>query len=181
MDTSSELDAYLQIYQNFLNMALVPFLAEQVISRDPAIFSFNGGATLTRTELGSTSGWPADLSVERIVQTDQAVNFGFKWSVSGILLPFINPSSKWHIQIYFEQLGGGEISLGSYSVRDVAFGPHTHGTRTYSEVLTFPPGVIPEGLYEVVAVIRLMDTAHHPGPVAAFAEMGKVQFYNDSL
>jgi len=162
-------------------MALVPFLAEQVISTNPAVFNFNGGATLTRTELNSTSGWPENLAVERIVQTDQPVNFGFSWSVSGLLIPFIDPTSKWHIQVYFEQLGGGEIFLGGYSVKDVPFGPHTHGRRAYREVLTFPANSIPEGLYDVVAVIRLVDTAHHPGPVAAFAEMGKVQFYKDSL
>lgn len=156
---------------------IASFLAEQVISNNPRIFEFNGGAVITANELPSTADWPANLAIERLIQRDQPVRLSFRWSVSGLLTRFLDPNSKWHLQVYFEQMGGGEINLGAYSQADVNFVPVSGHIYTHS--LTVPANAIPEGVYEVVAVIRFKDARNRPGPIAAFAELGKVTFYED--
>lgn len=152
-------------------------------------FNFSGAAGLTQIEGPSTSGPPsvANLDVQRILQTDQYCFFQFQWSISGLILPSLNPNNQWDIQIYFEQLGGGEINLGPYSHLDKDMSivnnsaiPLTTAGTTYTQYLMFPPGVIPEGIYDVVGVIRMVTPSHQPLWVAAFAELGKVQFYKDN-
>lgn len=156
---------------------IAPFLSEQVISTNPSIFNFNGGAVVTANEQLSTAEWPANLAIERLIQRDQAIRIGFRWSVSGLLTRFLNPNNKWHLQVFFEQMGGGEVTLGGASQADVNFVPVSgHG---YNHVLILPPNSVPEGVYDVVAVIRFQDPAGRPGPIAAFAELGKITVYED--
>jgi hypothetical protein len=154
-----------------------PFLAEQVISTNPTIFRFDGGSILTASELSSTNEWPADLAIERIYQRDQPVRIGFRWSVSGLLVSLLNPANRWHLQVYFEQMGGGEVNLGPYSQANVNFVP-TSG-HIYNHVMVLPPNSVPDGVFDVVAVIRFQDNLGRPGPIAAFAELGKVTVYED--
>lgn len=166
-------------------MAIGPvnFTAEQALSSNPSIFRLFGVATMTGQEGVSTSGYP-NVPIERVIQTDQMFTVGVQWSVAGLLTGLIDPNAKWHVQVYFEQLGGGEINLGGASHQDVTFGtftpiPGVTGGRQYNARLSFPPNSIPEGLYEVVCVLRLLNSSHGPGPVAGFAELGKVEFYQD--
>ena len=158
-------------------MLSAPFSAEQTISNNPAIFRFDGGAILTSQELSSTAQWPSNLAIERLIQRDQPMRLGFRWSVSGLLTRFLNPNNKWHLQVFYEQMGGGEITLGGFSQADVNFVPVSG--HQYAHILTFPPNSVPEGVYDVVAVIRFQDPQGRPGPIAAFAELGKVTVYED--
>lgn len=155
------------------------FQAEQVISTNPTIFRFNGGALLTADELASTQEWPADLSnaTQRVIQRDQPIYFRFRWSVSGLLVPLMSAQNKWHLQVYFEKMGGGEINLGPYAEADVNF-VQTSG-HVYDHRMVFPPNSVDDGVYDVVAVIRFKDSRNRPGPIAAFAELGKITVYED--
>ncbi len=153
-------------------------------------FNFNGGAGLTQIEGGSIGSNPPEvlnLDVQRILQTNQACYFQFQWSISGLILPSLNPENQWHLQVYFEQLGGGEINLGAFSHLDKDLSivnnstiPLTTAGTSYNQVIAFPANSVPEGIYDVVGVIRMVTPSHQPLWVAAFAEMGKVQFYKDN-
>jgi len=153
-------------------------------------FSFSGVAGLSQVEGPSTAGFPEvlNLDIQRVIQRDQPCKFIFQWSVSGLILPSLNPDLQWDLQIYFEQLGPNEITLGSYSHLDKDLSivnnsniPLTVAGTTYSETITFPANAIPQdGIFDVVGVLRLVNPSHQPLWVAAFAEMGKVQFYKDN-
>lgn len=155
------------------------FQAEQVISSNPTIFRFNGGALLTSDELASTREWPADLSAatERVIQRDQRIFFRFRWSVSGLLVPLLSNQNVWHLEVFFEKMGGGEIHLGGFAQTSVNF-VQTSG-HVYDHTMIFPPNSIEDGVYDVVAVIRFRDSRNRPGPIAAFAELGKITVYED--
>ncbi len=164
----------------FLTMAMSDnFQAEQVISSNPTIFRFNGGALLTSDELASTREWPADLSAatERVIQRDQRIYFRFRWSVSGLLVPLLSSQNVWHLEVFFEKMGGGEIHLGGFAQTSVNF-VQTSG-HVYDHTMIFPPNSIEDGVYDVVAVIRFRDSRNRPGPIAAFAELGKITVYED--
>ncbi len=79
------------------------------------------------------------------------------------------------MQLFFEKWGQSEFNLGASGTATVNFVP-TSG-HTYNVVINLPANSIPEGVYDVVAILRLYDGRNQPIPVAGFAEMGKLEFY----
>jgi hypothetical protein len=141
----------------------------------PTSFRFNGSSVVTFDELPTSGPWPANLIDEKLIQCEQAVRFGFQWSVSGVLVPLLSNANKWKVQLHFEKWGETEFNIGTNGTATVNFVPVSG--HTYNVVITLPANSIPEGVYEIVAILRLYDQRNMPIPVAGFAELGKVEFY----
>ncbi len=170
-------------------MALVVGIRSEVTQ--PGLFDFVGISMIGRMDEFPSGGGLTlgNVGTSRLVQTDQQVDFRFQWNVSGIFTHTINPAFLWQIEIFLEQYGPDEFSLGATGRKSLAFGtgtPALGNTISFpgvagSTTISIPPNAIPEGVYDVVAVIRLT----HPAPtftpcfLAAFAEYGKIQFYQE--
>lgn len=153
----------------------VPLQFENVYG---AGFKISGGGIMTREELPSTGDWPADLSMEKIIQTDQSFKIGFKWSQEGPAV--LHPSHFWRVQVFLEKMGGDEFTLpaGKGYVEE-PFVPNS--PNTYNATITFNPYDIPVGLYRITGVVQLagpFSKGQRQG-VVAFADFGLVQIYED--
>lgn len=134
-------------------------------------YAVNGKATLH--EGPSTDGFPAGAPTN-VIQRDQPVSVAIKWESSGLLVPFL--AGEWRLNIYMEQMGQGEYTL-PISEASVNFNA---ASPTQSHVFNIAPNTVPAGLYRVLCSLTLVSpdaTGNVPGPVAAFAEFGLVQFY----
>ncbi len=135
---------------------------------------------------------PVDNSLgSRTIQADQAIKFVFEWSVVGTFANSLNPAFKYEVELFFEKFGPGEFDLAAAGIPPVTV---TDGSGTVvsnvpgseerswtaananAPVINIPAGTIPVGVYEIVAVIRYLDTVGNPKFVAAFAGFGKVNF-----
>lgn len=156
---------------------MIEFKVEENLA-SPKSFRFcYGNAVCTDEQLPSDCCWDDAILNNSLIQVEQGVNFGFKWCVEGCLVPLLK-CSYWKIQLHFEKWGEPEFDLGSVGVQKVKFVPES-GYQYYN-VISLRPNTVPEGVYDIVAVIRLYDNAGNPVPVAGFAELGKIQFYEAS-
>lgn len=155
----------------------------------PGLFDFTGvGQIANETELPSPGGaTPGNVVNKRLIQTDQAIRFDFQWTVAGIFAHVINPALKWKIEIFFEQYGGGEFNHPS-AVRYVPYsagvhiGPNQVQFGVANPLTTRVPiggSTVPEGIYDIVALITLVHPDNSPCFLAAFAEFNKVAFYRE--
>ncbi|MBC7777139.1 MAG: hypothetical protein H7246_17030 [Phycisphaerae bacterium] len=164
----------------------VPIKSESVF---PAgIYDISGnGQISTITEAPGLGGHPVpsgNLTVNNLVMTDQPIQFKFEWGVFGAFAHAINPAFEWRIQIYLEQYGIGEFSLGAAGFKAVSNGSGTVGAPLgqvdFSTTIYIPGNTVPPGLYDVVAVIQLYDMPSGlPCFAAAFAEFNKINFYQE--
>lgn len=140
----------------------------------PAHFQVQDGS-IELFEGPSTGGFPAG-SPRRIIQVDQPWAVRFNWTNNGLLVPFIQ--GEWHLEIFLEQMGQSEFgfpnNLGKQTVPFVSINPHT-----YTEFVVIPANIVPEGIFKLTACITFSSPAPAsiPGPIAAFAEIGGVKFY----
>ena len=135
-------------------------------------FAVNG--TVDLTQQPSTGGFPAPVANNRIIQVDQPCDIRFKWSASGILTPFLN--GNWHCKIYLEQMGKGEFELpGTLGKQTVAYAPSN--PSPYDVTMNIPANTVSEGVYRVVCTLTFTAPNGTPGPIAAFSELGLIQFY----
>ncbi len=161
-------------------MGPIPFKVEETLVNGPT-FAFNGQAVASMHELPPVAGstWPADLTNDRLIQVEQGVHFHFAWGVSGAVVPLLSSNLVWKIQLFFEKWGQSESPLNpSTTVRYVP----TSGFR-YNALINIPGNTLSEGVYDVVAVIRLYNVVSgvtSPLPVAGFVEMGKFEFFEQS-
>ncbi|MFN0037475.1 MAG: hypothetical protein ACKVUS_20635 [Saprospiraceae bacterium] len=152
-------------------------------------FDFTGTGVVDSSELPSPTFTPGNVANNRLIQTNQDVKFRFDWSVKGYFAHIIDPNSKWRLEILLERMGPGEFALpGGVGVKTLTYGSGTHvGTginqqlnypgAVGSTTITIPGGTVPEGIYDVVAVLRLLEPGGAPCFLAAFAEFGKLDFY----
>ena len=155
----------------------------------PGLFDFTGTAQVGNLrEFASPGGFTAGNLIEnKLIQTDQQVNFKFEWTVKGIFAHAINPAFRWQIELFFERYGPQEFNLpGGVQTLNYGSGNFTPPDEvsypgTASTTVTIPGGTIPEGVYDVVAVLRLLHEAPDNTPcfLAAFAEFGKINFYQE--
>lgn len=131
-----------------------------------------------------------NLMRNRLIHTDQPWAVSLGWKVGGIMAHTVNPNFKWEIELLLEQWGDEEYMLpdanrkkqvlygsgavsGSGTSQVISY-PGTRGDTT----ITIPGGVIPAGIYDIVAVLRLLEAdGVTPCFLAAFAEFGKIDFY----
>ncbi len=142
----------------------------------PSSFQFTGRALATMHELPTTGPWPADLAQTRLIQVEQGIHFHFEWQVSGPLVPLLDRGFKWRIQVYFEKWGVSESAVApTVSIPYIPVSGHT-----YRALINLPANTLSEGVYDVVAVLRLYDGSGKPLPVAGFEEMGKFEVYEQA-
>jgi len=143
----------------------------------PESFQFCCDSLVTVDELPSADRcWPDIVPCNRLIQVEQGVKFGFQWCVKGCLVDIIK-CTKWKIQLFFERWGCKE-HCGDPEPKCVNF--VAESGYLYTEYIELPPNTIPEGVYEIVGVLRLYDFRGNPLPVAGFAELGKFEFYEAS-
>lgn len=158
----------------------------------PGYFDIVGnGQIATLTE---SPGWGGltppvgNLTNNNLIQTNQQIQFKFEWGVYGIFAHMVNPLFEWRIEVFLEKYGPGEFSLGPVGRLSLPWSAGIVTTPTQvnfpgnigSTTITIPPYSIPEGLYDVVAVIRLHDMPSGlPCFSAAFAEFGKIHVYRE--
>ncbi len=119
----------------------------------------------------STNDFPANTRQTNVIQTDQAWYIRFHWDTKGLLNYLLAGTFK--LKLYLEEMGGGEFSLPKNQV-DVKF---VSKPNHYVAYMSFRPGDVPAGVYKAVAAMTYEGPTGVPGPVAAFAEIGMLQFY----
>jgi hypothetical protein len=142
----------------------------------PSSFKFTGRAFATIQELPAAGPWPSDLTQNRLIQVEQPINFGFEWQVSGPLVPLLDRGFRWRISVYFEKWGMSESPVAPTAT--VGYVPVSG--HTYNANIVLPANTLSEGVYDVVAVLRLYDGTGKPLPVAGFEELGKFEIYEQA-
>ncbi|MFN0216800.1 MAG: hypothetical protein ACKVT2_21295 [Saprospiraceae bacterium] len=162
----------------------------------PQIFEINGAGLLQRlSESSSPASTPGNTGLNnRNVQTDQDIRISLNWRTQGLFAHAINPQFKWKIEVLLERRGPGEFALpGGVITLDYGTGTFSAGPINPGSTVTFPGaanpnnttvlipgGTIPDGLYDVVVVLRLMHAdGVSPCFLAAFADFGLVDFYRE--
>lgn len=139
----------------------------------------------------STSGDAVTIP-NRNVQTDQDIKVKLAWRTKGLFAHAIETDFKWKIEVLLERRGPGEFDLGATGVKTLTYGSGTYAglgagsTVTYpgadanSTTVVIPGGTIPDGLYDIVVVLRMFhEDGTTPCFLAAFADFGLVDFYRE--
>ncbi len=112
----------------------------------------------------------------QIAQTDQTIHVHTQWTVSGGLAPLID--GTWKVDVYVEKYGTAEApGTGVFSaiVKNLPFAGFS---KTFNRTVSIPAGSLDAGLYKVALAITFVGPAGQPLPVAGFAEMGMIQYYD---
>lgn len=156
----------------------------------PGIYEFNGSGlvgTLNEVFPSGPSIPTSNAPGSRTVQVDQQIRFTFEWSIVGTFANMLNPAFNFQAELFFERYGPGEINLTSsgifpVNVQNAAGTPNGPFQRDFrvangnAATINVPANAIPPGVYDVVAVIRMLNTTGTPILLAAFAEFGKINF-----
>jgi hypothetical protein len=132
-----------------------------------------------------------NVLVNRLIHTDQPWEVKLNWVVGGIMAHTVNPNFYWEIEVLLEKWGINEYELPiGVRKRTLTYGSGIFsgtgpsqiigypGTPVNSTTISIPGGTVPPGVYGVVAVLRLLEAdGVTPCFLAAFAEFGKVDFY----
>lgn len=128
----------------------------------------------------STNLWPGVNPPERIIQRDQTIDFSVSFDVSGLMQSLL-AGCKWRVNLYLERYGVQEFALPaavSQSIRVITPGEATPAAATYNVVFpTIPANTIPEGVYDVVCMVRLLNPGNLPLPVAMFGDFATIEVY----
>ncbi|RMF56379.1 MAG: hypothetical protein D6748_13675 [Calditrichaeota bacterium] len=115
---------------------------------------------------------PPGVHPTTIIRTDQEWYIKFRWNTLGPLNCLM--CGNWEVQVYLEQMGKGEFALPNSVMTE----PFVSKPFNYDCEIRFQPGKVPEGVYRIVATIKLLGPTGIPGPVVGFAEGPLVQFYH---
>jgi hypothetical protein len=130
-----------------------------------------------------------NLIQNRLIHTDQPWEVKLSWTVGGIMAHVVDPRFVWEIEVLLEQWGYNEyqfpprsgktsVTYGSGNVAGSGPGQTISYPGSNATTVSIPGGTIPAGVYSVVAVLRLLEAdGKTPCFLAAFAEFGKIDFY----
>ena len=135
-------------------------------------FGFSGNVELF--EGPSTAGAPAAPPATNI-QTDQPCFLRYKITTTGILNYVM--AGTWEAQVYLEEMGGGEFTLPNSTNTE----PFVAQPQDYQFSVDIPANTVPAGVYRVVARLTMKGDTGVPAPIAAFADLGIVQFYKEGV
>lgn len=86
-------------------------------------------------------------------------------------------AGTWHLQLFLEKMGGEEFTLNpAYAIDQINFVSRPH---EYYRWAIIPAGQVPPGVYRAVASVTFKGPLGVPEPIAAFADIGLVQFYEE--
>lgn len=159
----------------------------------PGLFDFRGSGQVGNMSENLSPGpfTTGNIVENRLIQTDQQIDFKFEWFVKGIFAHAFNPAFRWRIEIFMERYGPNEFDLGALGVKTLTYGSgdlvlpdevqFPGAGAPNSTTISIPGGTIPDGVYDVVAVLSLLHAAPDDTPcfLAAFAEFGKMRFYQE--
>ena len=166
----------------------VPIVSEVTLA---GLFDFTGrGQVANLTELPDT--FPTgNLANNKLIKCDQPVALKFDWTVRGIFAHVMDPNSGWKIELFLEKYGPNEFTfpagVGEKALKynsGAVSGSGLNAQMSFpgavgSTTILIPADTISEGIYDVVAAIRYLHSDGTPCFLAAFAEFGKIQFYNE--
>jgi len=133
------------------------------------LFGFSGTVDISESS-------PVDPP-SNIIRTSESWFVRFNWTTSGLLNHVM--CGTWKLQVLMERMGGQEFNLNGGIVTE-AFVSAPHN---YSKTITFPPSTspVPAGLYRVTVIITMTGAGGQPGPIAGYADLGLVQFYDSVI
>jgi len=150
----------------------------QVENGFPGLLGFNITGASALTHEVNPPALPVAPNIPVLIQCEQDSHVHFTWTQSGGLIPFLNASMlEWRLDVLFEKWGNAEWSPAIPAAqRVVAFS--NNNPHTYNQLITIPANSVPEGIYDIVAVLRLYNKfTGAPLPLAGFVELNKVQYY----
>ena len=143
----------------------------------PGIFEFQGAIAPIQT-VETPSANLTDAS--NIIRTDLPFDINFDWTQEGALVAW--GPGRWRGDAFLEEMGQGEY-LGpplNFNIPHVLANPHN-----YVQTINVPANTVQPGIYRLVVRLafefEFPAGVFHPGPVAAFAEFGLVQFYESII
>ncbi|MEN9934936.1 MAG: hypothetical protein RLZZ387_1515 [Chloroflexota bacterium] len=123
-----------------------------------------------------------------IVRADRAAKIQVEWEVTGLAVA--TQAGHWRVTAYLESIGpGGDQDLPNLPGFDEKVVALNYGQTNYSTAIDINPGDVPvnpgpraRAYHLVVGITYTLPGAggvpsNVPGPMAAFAESGIVQFY----
>jgi hypothetical protein len=145
-------------------------------------FLFDYTGTVSAYECATTPPNPPS----NIVRTSDCWIVEFDWTTTGLLNAGL--SGEWKLEVFLEQMGHGELTtlLPADTQKTIVFNPGNLTSTTppehhFNEKFTFAAGKIPAGLYRVTTVITAVlgvSPSVSPAPLAGFADLGLVQFFD---
>ncbi len=125
-------------------------------------------------EGASTEEWPA-VPPTKIIQLDQRWYWAVHFKQCGKLIELM--CGTWRAELLLEKMGGDEYDLPqTYSILEFPF-EHINGWVYKSKQVE--PRIVPKGVYRAVISLTFQGPTKRPGPIAAFADLGLLQFYED--
>jgi len=107
-----------------------------------------------------------------IIRTDQAWEVYFDFETNGPLNYLL--CGHWHLKLYLEKYGIEEYDLPGAELRL----PFVSKPYRYRDKITIPARKVPAGLYKLAASITMTGPGGIPGPVAGFAKVECLQFFD---
>ena len=142
---------------------MATFTSEELLP----FFGFSGDATVSEV--------PPINGASNIVRTSEGWRVTFNWKTTGALNYLM--SGNWKLQVLLEQMGAGEANLPTGSVTV----PFVSAPNNYSKTIDFAAGSVGAGLYRVTVIITMTGAGGQPGPIAGFADLGFVQFFDSAI
>ncbi len=125
-------------------------------------------------EGASTANWEAS-SPTTIIQTDQPWYVLYYFRTNGLMNHIMD--GTWKFELFLEKMGQAEFSLPQqYRIKEIPFVSRPH---TYLDFSIIPKDQVPTGVYKLVIASTFKGPAGVPGPIAAFADIGLIQFYHE--
>lgn len=133
---------------------------------------------VTFEEIASTSTTlpPGEIETPpKNIHRDQELKATFTWDY---INEFSAESIKLFFQLFFEKMGSGADNEWPLIPTAETLLPSTFVLTPGSHVITVPPGTLAEGVYKVVASVKMGMGATPVGSIlAAFKEIGMLNVY----
>lgn len=123
---------------------------------------------------------PEGVSPSHIIRADDSWGVRFDWSLKGPLASCI--CGHWCLRVRLESIGDGpELSLFKDREVTIPLDPCGNGNYTYDFRISAGTvsGEACGPVYKTVATLTYVGPCGRPGPIAGFADLGLVQFYED--
>lgn len=131
---------------------------------------FAGTITATAREMQG-------VEPQTIIRTDQSWAVLVEWSNTGLATGMIG--GEYDVHLLLERMGpGADLDITDPNDHRIPLKPGPAPVN-YSHQVDIKAGVVPEGIYKLVVVLRYIEPRGTPGPMSAYVEiMPLLEFYN---